>query len=142
MSAYRSIMGEAFDRALRRLSQIVDELTRVPVDDFPARDALMRERDTLRNELADLRGQTDPDTARSTDDLARELKALESSAADLKRQRIDAVVQAGGGSPGGGQMGNLGVTALNARLTEATGLAAMERRIDRLRSIIEDRASE
>ena len=74
--------------------------------------------------------------------MSRELKALESSAAALQRQKIDVVVQAGGGSPGSGQMGNLGVVELNARMSEATGLAAMERRIQRLRSIIEDRASE
>jgi len=134
-------MSEEFDRVLGRLSQIVDELTRVPVDDFPTRDTLMRERDSLRDQLAVLRGDSDPDAARSTDELARELKALESSADALRRQKIDAVKQAGGGSRSG-EMGNLGVVGINARISEATGLAAMERRIQRLRSIIEDRESE
>ena len=132
-------MGDEFDQALRRLSEIVDELTRVPVDDFPKRNVLMRERDALRNQLAELRGTDDPDAERSTEDLTRELKGLESSASALQAQRIDAVVQAGGGSPGGGQMGNLGVTALNSRMTEATGLAALVRRIERIRSILDDR---
>jgi len=135
-------MSEEFDQILMRLSQVVDELTRVPIDDFPARDVLMRERDALRGQLAELRGDIDPDAERSTEELSRELKALESSADALQRQKIDAVVQAGGGSPGSGEMGNLGVVELNARMSEATGLAAMERRIQRLRSIIEDRASE
>ena len=131
-------MEDEFDQALMRLSQVVDELTWVPIDDFPARDALVRERDELRNQLADLRGHVDPDAARSTDDLARELKALESSAAALQRLKIDPVKQAGGGSRSG-EMGNVGVVGINARISEATGLAAMERRIYRLRSIIEDR---
>ena len=135
-------MGDEFDQALQRLSAVVDELTRVASDDFPKRSALMGERDALRNRLAELRGTSDPDADRSTEDLALELKGLEASAAALQAQKIDPIVQAGGGSPGGGQMGNLGVTALNARMSEATGQAALIQRIERLRSILQDRQSD
>ena len=51
VSAYPLIMSEELDQALMRLSQVVDGLTRVPIDDFPARDTLMRERDALRAKL-------------------------------------------------------------------------------------------
>lgn len=140
-SAYPSIVSEEFDQALGRLAQIVDELTRVPIDDFPTRDALMRERDSLREQLAELRGSDDPDAARSTHQLSRELEALERSADALRKLRIDQVVQSGGG-PREAPTGGAGVTAINIRMSEATGLAAMERRIQRLRSIIQDRESD
>ncbi|MCH7585774.1 MAG: hypothetical protein IH941_11565 [Acidobacteria bacterium] len=133
-------MSEEFDQALHRLSEIVDELTRVPIDDFPTRDALMRERDSLRDQLAVLRGDADPDVARSTHDLGRELEALETSADALQRQKIDHVKQSGGG-PHSGEMGSHSVVGINVRISEATGLAAMQRRIQRLRSILEDRES-
>jgi hypothetical protein len=132
-------MSEEFDRTLGRLSQVVDELTRVPADDFPTRDALMRELDASRDHLAVLQGDADPDAARSTDELGRELAALEMSADALRRQKIDPVQQARGSRSG--EMGNLGVVGINAAISEASGLTAMERRIQRLRSILEDRNS-
>ena len=132
-------MDQTFDEALKRLSEVVDELTRVPTDDFPRRDALMRERDRLRTRLADLRGDVDPHAGRSTDDLAAELKALEASAAELRKHRIDPVRQAGGGTGYGGEMGNLGAIEINRRITESTGLGDLERRIQRLRAVIADR---
>ena len=78
--------------------------------------------------------------ARSTHDLGRELEALEMSADALQRQKIDHVKQSGGG-PHSGEMGSHSVVGINVRISEATGLAAMERRIQRLRSILEDRES-
>ncbi len=36
-------------------------------------------------------------------------------------------------------MGNLGAVALNRQISEATGLADLERRIHRLRTVVEER---
>ena len=55
---------------------------------------------------------------------------------------LDPVRQAGGGSPGAGEMGNLGAVELNRRITESTGLGDLERRITRLRAVIDDRRRE
>jgi len=131
-------MSDAFDRALRDLSRVIEELSEAAPDDFATRSTLMQKRDQLRDKVARLRGDDSSEAGRSTEDLHRELSSLEKAAEELRELKIDAVKQAGGGSRTG-EMGTLGVMGINARISEASSLTAIEQRIQRLRSIIEDR---
>jgi hypothetical protein len=135
---YPVCMDTEFDRLLARLSEIDTELAGLADDDFPARYPLLSERDVLRDRLAELRESDDPDLSRSTEDLLREVTALEANIEALRDQKIDLVAQAGGG-PYGSEMGNLGGVALNTQMSDATGLTALEQRAQRLRSILAER---
>lgn len=131
-----------FDDMLTRLGEVTDALIALPDDAFAERDALRREQDELRERLADLRGDADPDADRPTSDLERELAGLEAGAEGLRKQKIDYAKQMGGGPGGAGEMPGVGSVGLNIGMAEATGLAAMERRMRRIRSILADREAD
>ena len=82
----------------------------------------------------------DWDDQRPSDDLISELRGLRSQRAEIEKQKINLVSQAGGGgAPGEGGMAGLGGVQINTAISDAQGLGSIQARIDRIASILEDR---
>ncbi len=132
---------DEYAQALVRISEIYDELVEIESDDFAERHRLLTERDVLRSRIHDLQGDAVLTDDRPTPQIERELTALRANAAALEKQKINLVVQAGGGS-NSGEMGNLGGTGLNVRMAEASGLNSIRQRIGQLKAILENRRTD
>ena len=128
------------DDVVRRLSEVQDQLLALADDAFAEKYRLQQRRDELRDlaeEFAD-----DWDAERATEDLLRELKSLRQRLAEVDKQRVDLVSQAGsGGSEGPGGSG-LGGVSLNAAISDAQGMGTIQARIGRINSILIDRGVE
>lgn len=127
---------EASDDLALRLAAIQDALLGLPDDAFAEKFQLLTERDKLREEAAGYAESLE--SSRPDADLLAELASLRSQFKKLKKQKIDLVSQAGGGS-GRGEMGNLGGVALNARIMEAGGADRIQARIGFITGILNDR---
>lgn len=126
------------DEVVAELSDVQDRLLALPGDAFAERFPLLKRRDELRAKAADLRGDWDAD--RSSEDLIRELRALREQRADVEKQRINLVSQAGGGgAPGEGGMAGLGGVEINAAISSAQGLGSIQARIERIAGVLTDR---
>lgn len=123
----------------RELAEVVDALNTTPNDDFAGRHELRKRQDELREMAASYR--TDADEQRSTEDVARELAALEEQRTRIIESGIDLVTQAGGGSRTGGSYVSAGEAALNQGVRDAAGLGDIESRIARLRQVLEARSA-
>lgn len=126
---------ESDDLALR-LAQIQDALLALPDDAFAEKYELLKEQDWLRSEAASYADALE--VQRTDAELLAELQALRSQFESLSKQKIDLVVQAGGGSTGG-EMGNLGGVELNLRMMRASGADQIQTRIGRITGILADR---
>jgi len=129
-------MGDIED-ITRELARVDAELSALPSDAFEARYHLRMEQDRLREQAAKFAQDVDND--RSDQDLLAELAGLRSQLAQIERQKIDLVVQAGGGAQGGGNMTNLGGVDINRRIGEAAGAGRIQARIGRIKGILTDR---
>lgn len=127
------------DAINRELAEVVDALNATPADDFARRHELRKRQDELREEAA--RFRVDADESRPTEDLARELAALEAQRERIIESGIDLVTQAGGGSRTGGSYVSAGEIALNRGVKEAAGLRDIETRIAKLRRLLDLRSS-
>ncbi len=121
---------------LARLVAVNDALWALPDDAFSEKFKLLKERDRLREEAS--KYAVDLDAQRSDADLLAELSGLRSQLKELEKQKIDVVMQAGGGS-GTGEMGNLGGVSLNAQVMDAGGGGRIQSRIGIIKGILADR---
>lgn len=124
----------------RELAEVIDELNATPADDLARRHELRKRQDELRELAASYR--VDADEQRSSEDLARELAALEAQRDKIIESGIDLVTQAGGGSRTGGSYVSSGEISLNRDVREAAGLGDIESRIARLRQLLEARQTD
>ena len=119
------------------LADVEEQLRALPDDAFADKYELLKKQDELRERAAQF--AVDADKERSTDVLLSELSGLRSQLAQLDGQKIDLVVQAGGGAVGGSNMGNLGGVSLNAQMTEASGAGRIQARIGVIKGVLTDR---
>ncbi len=109
---------------VKELAAVQDELLALDDDAFARRHELLKRQDELREQVAGL--QVDPDVGRSRADLEAELEALRERLEAIRAQRIDPVVQAGGGDSG---WGNIGASQINRGIVDAQGGEAIKERI-------------
>ncbi len=121
----------------QELADVDEQLRALPDDAFADKYELLKKQDELRERAAQF--AVDADKERSTEALLSELSGLRSQLAQLDGQKIDLVVQAGGGAVGMSNMGNLGGVALNARMTEASGASRIQARIGVIKGVLADR---
>ena len=121
----------------KELADVDEQLRALPDDAFADKYALLKRQDELRERAAQF--AVDADKERSTEALLSELSGLRSQLAQLDGQKIDLVVQAGGGAVGMSNMGNLGGVALNARMTDASGASRIQARIGVIKGVLTDR---
>ena len=105
-------------------------------DDFSRRFELQKQQDELRREVAQF--HEDADEGRSTAELEAELEARRAQLKSIKKQRIDVVMQSGGGSHGG-DMGAIGIPHLNRSIESAQGAGAIKERIAKLEQVLAER---
>ncbi len=130
---------DEIDHITRELARVDVELRSLPDDAFEQRYRLRMEQDTLRQQAA--RFAEDLDKGRSDEDLLAELSGLRTQLALIERQKIDLVVQAGGGAEPS-NMTNLGGVDINRRIVEASGAGRIQARIGRIKGILTDRGVE
>lgn len=120
----------------RELAEIQDRLLAAADDGFAEKHRLLVRRDELREMAAGHRIDLDAD--RSDADLLAELAARRSQLAAVERDRIDMVMQSGGGGSGSGYEG-WGGAQLNQQIDQGQGRDEIVARIGRLTSILADR---
>ena len=131
-------MGRAED-VTRELADVQRQLLDLPSDAFAERYELQKRQDELRSEVrGDSRVFYED---RTSDSLLNELEALRSQMAAIERQRIDLVIQAGGGTVAG-NMGNLGGVEINKGIDDAHGLPQIKSKIGIIKNILGERGVE
>lgn len=119
-----------------RLAEVQLRLLDLPDDAFAEKYQLIKEQARLRAEAANFAEAIDSE--RSNEELLRELGALRSRMQSIEKQRIDLVMQAGGGSLTG-EMGNLGGVQINKGIDDAFGLPKIKARIGSIKGTLSDR---
>lgn len=119
-----------------RLAEVQLRLLDLPDDAFAEKYQLIKEQSRLRAEAANFAEAIDSE--RSDEELLRELGALRSRMQSIEKQRIDLVMQAGGGSLTG-EMGNLGGVQINKGIDDAFGLPKIKARIGSIKGTLSDR---
>jgi hypothetical protein len=119
-----------------RLAEVQLRLLDLPDDAFAEKYELIKEQARLRAEAANFAEAIDSE--RSDEELLRELGALRSRMQSIEKQRIDLVMQAGGGSLTG-EMGNLGGVQINKGIDDAFGLPKIKARIGSIKGTLSDR---
>jgi len=125
------------DAVVKELSEIQDRLLELPRDAFAEIYQLHSRRDELRAQAAEF--ALDRDAGRSTEELLRELAALRTRLAEIERQQVNLVVQAGGG---GARSGSSHGVVLNRRIADAQGMGRVQSRIGVIKGVLIDRAVE
>jgi len=115
-------------------------LLALPDDAFAEKYELKMRPNELREQATQF--AVDQDEARSDADLLSELSGLRSELSRIEEQKIDLVVQAGGGACTTGNMGNLGGVGINAGMMEATGANRVKGRIGVVKGILKNRGVE
>lgn len=128
---------ERLEEINKRLAEIQDELLALSDDDFATKNALQSERDKLRDEATEYR--KDPDQDRPSSELIEELKARRSQLGSIAKKYVSAAKQADGSFAGTGSGGAGDSISINKGIDEATGRAAVERRIAALEAILTKR---
>jgi len=124
---------------INQLAVVQDALLALPDDAFAEKYELKMQQDELREQAAQF--AVDQDEGRSDAELLSELSGLRSQLAQLEKQKINLVSQAGGG-PGESTMGNLGGAGLNAGMMEASGANRIKARIGVIKGILTNRGVE
>ena len=119
------------DRITKELAAVDDAICRLPDDAFAERYELLKQRDALREEAADL--PHDWDAQRTTEELERELEVLQLHLDAIDDEQIDLVSDDGGGDVDSSTFG------LNQKIAAANDAAAIRERIVRLKGILADR---
>jgi multidrug efflux pump subunit AcrA (membrane-fusion protein) len=118
---------------IKDLASIQDQLLALDDDDHQRRAELHQEQNELRKRVAELR--VDLDAGRSRAELEAELAAWRERLDALRGQRIDPVVQAGGGDAG---WGNIGAVKINHDMMQAQGADEIKARIAHLEQRLRD----
>jgi len=132
-------MPESTSKVAELTAQLADVQRRMlalPDDAFAEKYQLIKEQSRLRSEAADFADMIDSE--RSDEELLRELGALRHQMQSIEKQRIDLVMQAGGGSLTG-EMGNLGGVQINKGIDDAFGLPKIKARIGTIKGTLNDR---
>ncbi len=121
----------------RQLADIQDKLIALPPDAFAERYALEKQRDALRAKAAEF--HENQDDHRSDQELLDELAARRSQLKAIEGQKIDMVVQSGGGTGSGSGADGYGGVGINQGIAAAQGLGQIQARIGVLKSALEAR---
>ena len=133
-------IGADLESITRQLAEIQDRLLALPDDAFAERYELEKRQDALRDAAAEFR--SDWDAQRPTEELEAELAALRARLQAIEDERIDMVVQSGGGTLAGPGADGWGGVAINQEIEAAHGAPAIRDRIARIVGLLADRGIE
>ncbi len=123
---------EELDRLLAEMGRVADDLAALPDDDFEGRYRLRQEQERLRARAKELRDAAPIDRA----SLQAELEALTARWDSVQGQRIDVVMQSGGGSQGGDAFSGAFAVRMNREIDAALGRDEIEARIKEIRRLL------
>ena len=127
-------MGNSdIDQVLADLGAVMDRIAALPEDDFEGRIQLGQEQKRLRRQAAIWREGVAVDGQL----LEAELESLIARWQDLQEQRIDIVMQSGGGSHGGDAFSGAHAMELNRKMDVAHGRDQIEARIAEIRRLLD-----
>ena len=127
-------MADQLSGILAKMGELMDRIAALPDDAYEERLQLQEEQKRLRAEAARLRERAPVDRQ----SLEAELEGLLARWDGLQSQRIDVVMQSGGGSQGGDAFSGAHAMNLNRQIDEAHGRRAVEDRIAEIRRQLED----
>ena len=125
------------DQITQQLAEVQRRLLDLPSDAFAERYQLQKQQDGLRAEAA--RFRKDWDEQRPDSNMLAELQALRSKLETIEGQKIDLVVQLGGGEGSGPGSSGWGAVGINNAILDAQGAGDIRARIGRILGILEDR---
>jgi len=125
---------------INQLAVVQDALLALPDEAFAQKYELKLRQDKLREQAAQF--AVDQDEARSDADLLSELSGRRSQLAQLEKQKINLVSQAGGGPGDSGNMGNLGLAGINIAMMRASGGTRIQARIGVIKGVLQNRGVE
>jgi hypothetical protein len=123
------------DGILAEMGRVMDTLSALPEDALDERLRLQQEQKRLRAEAAQAREGVTVDR----ESLEAELEGLLERWDALQKQRIDVVMQSGGGSQGGDAFSGAHAVKLNQQIDAAHGRAGVESRIAEIRRLLEEK---
>lgn len=123
---------ENLDRVLARMGELLDRLAALPEDAFEERRAISEEQERLRGQAARIRESAPVDR----EALTAELESLVERWDAIQDQRIDVVMQSGGGSQGGDAFSGVYAMKLNKQIDVAQGRHEIEARIKEIRRLL------
>lgn len=126
---------DALTEIIKQLADLGGEIYSLPDDAFAEKYELMKKRDVLREKASQY--SVDVDKGRSTEELLAELAAMRTQLKQIDDQRIDLVLQSGGGSQSGPS--SLGGISLNTQISESAGAGRLHTRIAAIKSVLSDR---
>ncbi|MDH5372461.1 MAG: hypothetical protein OEX97_05920 [Acidimicrobiia bacterium] len=124
--------SSGIDRVLADLGAVMDRIAALPEDDFAGRIQLGQEQKRLRRQAALWREGVAVDRQM----LEAELERLTARWQELQDQRIDIVMQSGGGSQGGDAFSGAHAMELNRKMDVAHGRDQIEARIAEIRRLL------
>ena len=116
------------------MGRVMDALSALPEDALDDRLRLQQEQKHLRAEAARAREGVAVDRK----SLEAELEGLLERWDGLQKQRIDVVMQSGGGSQGGDAFSGAHAVKLNQQIDASHGRAGVESRIAEIRRLLEE----
>jgi len=133
------VNSDARDAINRRLAEIDEELWSLGPGDYSSRYQLHVERDRLRDRV---RGSSDADIDRSTEDLLSELDARRKSLKAIQESLVSSAGMSGGGGEGAGSFdGPADGVKLNTEIVAATGAKELAERVAKLETILTERGA-
>ena len=121
------------NNVLAEMGEIMDQLASLPDDAFGERHRLRQRQKELRSIAADLREGTPVDRQSLQSELEQLLERWDA----LQKERIDVVMQSGGGSQGGDAFSGAHAAQVNRQIDAARGRAELEARIGEIRRLLD-----
>jgi hypothetical protein len=128
------MLSDDLNALLAEMGRVLDQLAALPDDAFDDRMRLQSEQERLRAALAILGERATVDRP----SLEAELEGLLARWDALQSQRIDVVMQSGGGSFGGDAFSGAQAVELNRKIDASHGREAIEVRIAEIRQLLAD----
>lgn len=123
---------EELDQVLAEMGRVMDELAALEDDAFDQRFRLLQEQKRLRVRAAELREGAPV----NREALEAELASLVDRWDAIQEQRIDVVLQSGGGSQGGDAFSGAYAVRMNQEIDQALGRDRIESRIAEIRRLL------
>ena len=124
---------EELDQILADMGRVMDDLEALADDAFDERLRLLQEQKRLRVRAAEVRAAAPINRAA----LEAELAGLLDRWDGIQDQRIDVVMQSGGGSQGGDAFSGAHAVRMNQEIDQALGREQIELRIAEIRRLLE-----
>ncbi|NNC40041.1 MAG: hypothetical protein HKN95_05035 [Acidimicrobiia bacterium] len=124
---------EELDQILADMGRVMDDLGALADDAFDERLRLLQEQKRLRVRAAEVRAAAPINRAA----LEAELAGLLDRWDGIQDQRIDVVMQSGGGSQGGDAFSGAHAVRMNQEIDQALGREQIELRIAEIRRLLE-----